>query len=116
MLSRVADSIYWMSRYVERAESLARFVEVTFAVMLDLPSGAGEQWLPLVSTTGDSEWFSKNYGEANRENVVHFLTFASDYPNSIIASIAPRERTPEAFGSRSLHKSGNNSTNSISVF
>ncbi len=88
MLSRVADSIYWTSRYVERAENLARFVEVTFASMLDLPTGAGEQWLPLVSTTGDGKWFAENYGEPNRDNVVHFLTFDTQYPNSILSAIA----------------------------
>lgn len=88
LLSRVADSIYWMSRYVERAEHLARFVEVTFAVMLDLPSSAGEQWEPLVSTTGDREWFQENYGKPTRENVVHWLTFDTNYNNSILGCIA----------------------------
>ena len=38
MLARVADSIYWMSRYVERAEKVARFVEVNLNLMLDLPA------------------------------------------------------------------------------
>ncbi len=88
LLSRVADSIYWMSRYVERAEHLARFVEVTFSVMLDLPSSAGEQWEPLVSTTGDREWFQENYGKPTRENVVHWLTFDTNYNNSILGCIA----------------------------
>lgn len=88
MLSRVADSIYWMSRYVERAENLARFIEVTFSVVLDLPSNAGEQWLPLVSTTGDGKWFEENYGIPRRENVVHFLTFDTNYANSILSCIS----------------------------
>jgi len=92
MLSRVADSIYWMSRYVERVENLARFVEVTFTVMLDLPGRENEQWLPLISTTGDSEWFAEHYGIANRENVVKFLTFDMEYSGSILASLrAARE-------------------------
>jgi len=47
-----------MSRYVERAENLARFVDVTFNLMLDLPMGSREQWQPLVSTTGDQAWFT----------------------------------------------------------
>ena len=37
MLSRVADSIYWMSRYIERAENVARLVEVNLNLMLDFP-------------------------------------------------------------------------------
>ncbi len=84
MLSRVADAIYWTSRYVERAENLARFVDVTFGLMLDLPLGSSEQWMPLVSTTGDGKYFSEHYGQATQENVVQFLTFDPDYPNSIL--------------------------------
>ncbi len=92
MLSRVADSIYWMSRYVERAENIARFIEVTYAAMLDLPPGVGGQWLPLVSTTGDGEWFEEHYGEANGQNVIQFLTWDQRYHSSILTSIqAARE-------------------------
>ena len=53
MLSRVADSIYWMSRYVERAENIARFIDVNLRLALDLPPGTGEQWEPLVLITAD---------------------------------------------------------------
>ena len=87
MLSRVASSIYWMSRYVERAENLARFVDVTFGLMLDLPKGAAEQWLPLVSTTGDNEYFDEHYQGSTRENVIHFLAFDEEYPNSIFSCV-----------------------------
>ena len=59
MLSRVADSIYWMSRYVERAENLARFMDVTLTLILDLPVGSSEQWQPLVSATGDEAWYAR---------------------------------------------------------
>jgi uncharacterized alpha-E superfamily protein len=76
-----------MCRYVERAENLARFVDVTFNLQLDLPSGAREQWLPLVSTTGDNEYFAEHYDAPTRENVVEFLSFDADYPNSIYACI-----------------------------
>ena len=44
MLSRVADSIYWMSRYVERAENVARFIAVNLNLSLDMPGGAAQQW------------------------------------------------------------------------
>src|SRR5207249_1855049 len=55
MLSRVADSIYWMSRYIERAENVARFIDVNLNLMLDLPVGSTQQWRPLVDTTGDAD-------------------------------------------------------------
>jgi len=87
MLSRVADSIYWMSRYGERAENVARFIDVNLQLMLDAPSGEDQQWEPLVNTTGDSEAFNKRYGEATRQNVIHFLTFDAENPNSILSCV-----------------------------
>ena len=87
MLSRVADSIYWMARYVERAENLARFIDVTLSVNLDQPHGEKEQWEPLVFATGDQAEFEKRYGSANAANVIKFLVFDREYPNSIISSL-----------------------------
>lgn len=92
MLSRVADSIYWMSRYIERAENVARFIDVNLNLMLDLPAGGQEQWQPLVSTTGDHELFASRYGISSRENVIQFLAFDREYFNSIISCVrAARE-------------------------
>ena len=85
MLSRVADSIYWMSRYVERAENVARFIDVNFALMLDSPEGRDQQWQPLVNTTGDHESFVARYGAATQRDVIHFLTFDPENPNSILS-------------------------------
>jgi len=91
MLSRVAESIYWMSRYVERAENVARFVDTNFNLMLDAQV-IGEQWEPLVNTTGDHEDFKKRYVNATQENVIHFLTFDQENPNSMFSCVqAARE-------------------------
>ncbi|BAN36230.1 hypothetical protein SCD_n02422 [Sulfuricella denitrificans skB26] len=87
MLSRVANSIYWMSRYLERAENVARFIDVNLNLSLDLPAGYGEQWAPLVNISGDLELFTKRYGEPTRENVLHFLTFDRENPNSILSCV-----------------------------
>jgi uncharacterized alpha-E superfamily protein len=92
MLSRAADAIYWLNRYVERAENVARFVDVNLNLLLDSPPGTMQQWEPLVITTGDLDLFKKRYGEASAENVIHFLTFDTDYSNSIISCVrAARE-------------------------
>ncbi len=92
MLSRVADAVYWLNRYIERAENIARFVDVNFNMLLDLPTHPGGQWEPLVLTTGDLPFFQEHYGSATAENVIHFLTFDANYPNSIISCIrAARE-------------------------
>ncbi len=92
MLSRVADSIYWMSRQIERAENVARFVGVNLNMRLDLPPGVSEQWMPLVITTGDEQDFQERYGEATLASVIQFLTFDLDNPNSILCCLrAARE-------------------------
>ncbi|HSC34426.1 MAG TPA: alpha-E domain-containing protein [Thermodesulfobacteriota bacterium] len=87
MLSRVANSIYWMSRYMERAENVARFIEVNLHLMLDMQTEEG-QWEALVSTTGDLEIFRERCGdEATRETVLDFLTFDRENPNSILSTL-----------------------------
>lgn len=88
MLSRVAESIYWMARYVERAENTARFIDVSLNVNLDQPSDAARQWDPLVQTTGDVEFFAERYGAPTEQNVLRFLTFDSDYRNSILSALS----------------------------
>jgi len=87
MLSRVANSIYWMSRYLERAENVARFIDVNLNLNLDVPSEFGEQWEPLVNISGDHALFTNIYGEPTRENVLHFLTFDRENPNSILSCV-----------------------------
>ena len=53
MLSRVANSIYWLNRYIGRAENIARFSDVNFNMSLDMPMGMVQQWEPLIMTSGD---------------------------------------------------------------
>ena len=89
MLSRVANSIYWMNRYIERAENYARLLQVNHNMILDLPTGIHGQWEPLILTTGDNALFqSKHLDNYTRENVVHYLTADNDNPNSIISCIS----------------------------
>ena len=100
MLSRVADSMYWMCRYIERAENTARFVAVNFILSLDAPDPQGAQWMPLVMASGDNGLFVKKYGAnadanaqgASQQNVIDFLMFDTDNPNSILSClVAARE-------------------------
>jgi len=87
VLSRVAEAIYWCSRYVERAENVARFIDVTFNMQLDTRSNQRTGWEALVMTTGDQDWFREHYGEPSPENVKRFLTFDARYPNSIVSAV-----------------------------
>ncbi len=92
MLSRVADSIYWLNRYVERAENIARFIDVNLTLLLDSPLGTDQQWEPLILTMGDLALFKERYGLATADNVIRFLAFDLGYPNSILSCLrAARE-------------------------
>lgn len=86
MLSRVADSVFWINRYMERVENYARFVSVNFNLALDR-SSHHEQWEPLIITTADDDLFKQYYDEANRENVIYFLTLDLRNPNGIISNL-----------------------------
>ncbi|HEX4998454.1 MAG TPA: alpha-E domain-containing protein [Terriglobia bacterium] len=83
LLSRVADSVYWMARYIERAENVARYIGVNLHLQLDLPLEPAYQWQPLIDTSGDTEAFRAKYSEASDDNVIQFLAFDGDNPNSI---------------------------------
>ena len=87
MLSRVADSIYWMSRYVERAENVARFIDVNLNLALDVGPEMERHWDPLIYTTGDHAEFQKRYPEGSQQNVIQFLTFDAQNPNSIFCCL-----------------------------
>lgn len=87
MLSRVAESVYWMSRYIERAENVARFVDVTNGLALGNDANLLNLWSPLVYTTGDQKDFEERYDGLTRENVLKFLLFDEKNPNSIRSCI-----------------------------
>ena len=81
-----------MSRYVERADNVARFIDVNLKLMLDQPEGYEQQWGPLVNTTGDQETFEKRFGKPDQQKVIWFLTFDPENPNSILSCLqAARE-------------------------
>src|SRR5580698_2721004 len=91
MLSRVANSLYWMSRYVERAENIARIVDVNLQLLLDFRNlneeRLAQHWLPIVQTTGDEAQFFALHKKATGNAVTEFLVFQMENPNSIVSSI-----------------------------
>ncbi len=91
MLSRVADSLFWMARYIERAENIARIVDVNLQLLLDYQKldddALTEHWEPLIISLGDDDLFYELYKTANSRSVTEFLTFNPDNPNSILSCI-----------------------------
>jgi uncharacterized alpha-E superfamily protein len=85
MLSRTADNLYWLARYVERAEYLARILETSMR-LTTLPLayvGSTNEWETAVATAGCRKSFFARYAEANEENVTEFLAFSIENPSSI---------------------------------
>ncbi len=85
MLSRTADSLFWLARYVERAENLARTLDVALRLE-SLPAaytGTGSGWASAVETAAAGPAFNAAYGEATRDNVIEFLIGSPQNPCSI---------------------------------
>jgi uncharacterized alpha-E superfamily protein len=92
MLSRVADNIYWMNRQIERAENVARAVETTLDLALEGTISPGRLWNALVCTFGDQADFWERFGLADQANVISFLAFDTENPNSMASCLqAARE-------------------------
>ena len=87
LLSRVADAVYWMARYIERAENVARFLGVNLHLQLDLPMEPMHQWQPLIEASGDRDEFQQRYGVATQANVVEFMILDTANPSSICSCL-----------------------------
>ncbi len=92
MLSRVADSIYWMSRNMERAENNARILNVNMQLALDADirtgDDSGRYWAPVINTLEDQELFYKLNSAASEKSVTDYMTFEAKNPNSIVSCIS----------------------------
>lgn len=95
MLSRVADSIYWMARYMERAENIARLLLSTRDLLLDAGAEGADHarfWGPILAATGDDEAYFEAHRKIKGRDVASFLTWSRENPNSIVSNIiAARE-------------------------
>jgi uncharacterized alpha-E superfamily protein len=97
MLSRAADNLYWMTRYVERAEAMARILDVAQRMSLQTagssrPGGRSDEWEAALIIAGCDKSFALHGGTATRKAVIDFLAFAPDNPSSIHACLkAARE-------------------------
>jgi uncharacterized alpha-E superfamily protein len=92
MLSRVADSLYWMSRYIERAENNARLADVNLQLLLDLANqpqaDAQQQWNPIISSLEENELFASLYNKMDGRAAIDFVTLQKQNPNSIYSCLS----------------------------
>jgi len=85
MLSRTADHLFWMSRYIERAENLARLLDVTWQMSLVPQSldAANQNWNAVIALNSLEEEFAARYATVNAENVLRFMVSDTDNHVSI---------------------------------
>jgi uncharacterized alpha-E superfamily protein len=86
VLARVVENVYWLARYLERAENTARLISVNTNLLLDLPKGYAPGWQPLIDITGSRENFDARAGRADERDIVQFLLADSANPGSIVSS------------------------------
>ena len=92
MLARTVENVYWLSRYLERAENTARIIGVNTNLLLDLPGGIAPGWLPLVDISGNRAEFDTKGTKGEERDVVNFLISDKENPGSICSSLtAARE-------------------------
>ena len=92
MLSRSAERLYWLARYLERTENTARLLSVYMNLMFDLPMGVDISWRHLLTICGAEEAFFKLYKQPNEANTMRFLLSDTGNPGSLFSSLnAARE-------------------------
>jgi uncharacterized alpha-E superfamily protein len=87
MLSRVAENLYWMTRYLERAENTARLINATTQVLLDLPRGASFGWDVLLKVVGLDRLFLESYAKHDEASILRFLVSDERNLSSIVSSV-----------------------------
>jgi uncharacterized alpha-E superfamily protein len=108
MLSRTAENLFWIARYIERAETTARLLEVGARNALIPNTGGGfrSEWDSVLRASGTADAFAAKYGEPVQRNIESFLFFDRENPSSVASCIERRARTGGSCAPRSRARSG----------
>jgi len=88
MLSRVANHTYWLGRYLERAEDMARTMTVHDHMLMDLSEfDRGSTWYQLIAVNSNEKLFAKQFDTASEQNIVQFLVTNPDNPSSTVSAL-----------------------------
>ena len=98
MLGRTANDLFWMSRYIERAENIARLLEVGYRIALLPREGGGQdnEWLSTLRSAGCEKRYLAKYGSYDTSDVVNFMLFDVDNPSSVYSCLATARRNARA--------------------
>lgn len=99
MLGRTANDLFWLARYVERAESMARLIEVGYRIAL-LPreneAGYNEEWRSTLASAGCADGYFAKYETPNTRDVINYLLFDCDNPSSVLSCLKAARRNGRA--------------------
>jgi uncharacterized alpha-E superfamily protein len=87
MLSRVCETLYWVSRYIERAENVARLINVNNMLIMDLPKGVSTGWEPLIDIIGVRQVYQEGHTDFSEAKALRYLLVGHDNSSSILNSI-----------------------------
>src|SRR5262249_37935384 len=98
MLGRTANDLFWMSRYMERAENMARLLEVGYRIALLPREGGGKdaECLSTLGSAGCEKAYLEKYGSYDTADVVNYMLFDADNPSSVYSSLATARRNARA--------------------
>ena len=98
MLGRTANDLYWLSRYIERAENIARLLEVGYRIVLLPREGEGfhEEWRSTLESAGCIHGYTQRHGDLVSRNVIDYMLFDASNPSSIAACLASARRNGRA--------------------
>src|SRR5262245_4558338 len=98
MLGRSANDLFWMSRYIERAENIARLLEVGYRIALLPREGDGQdnEWYSTLRSAGSEKGYLSKYGAYDTRDVVNYMLFDADNPSSVYSSLATARRNARA--------------------
>jgi len=88
MLSRSAERLYWLARYLERTENIARLVSVHMNLLMDLPRGIEMGWQQLIRINASEQEFHENNKVVNERTVTRFLLTDANYPGSLFSTLS----------------------------
>lgn len=87
LLSRLAENLFWIGRYVERAENTARLLNVNYYTSLEISGRARDSWRPLLEMTGGEAELRAKYGRVDARSISAWLALDRDNPSSIASSV-----------------------------
>jgi uncharacterized alpha-E superfamily protein len=88
MLGKTAGGLYWMYRYLERSENVARLIEAGFRIALARPDIAADEWASILAAAGSRAAFDEGHDEIAAAAVIDFLLRNRDNPSSVLGAVA----------------------------